>query len=81
MPMSARSISVAGETRPYTDQMKWAGLFGLVYLPATAVPIGTHSSGLPMALQVVGPFLEDRTCLSVARMIEQSGGFQRPPGW
>ena len=81
-PMSDRVISVAGRPRPYTDQMKWMGLFGLVYLPATAVPIGLHSSGLPMALQVVGPFLDDLTALAVAEMIEGiTDGFQRPPGW
>ena len=82
MPMSERTIDVAGHTRSYSDQMKWMGLFGAVYLPATAVPIGLHSSGLPMALQAVGPFLEDRTPLAVARAIEaDGGGFQRPPGW
>ena len=81
-PMSARIIDVAGERRPYVDQMRWMGLFGVVYLPATAVPIGLHSSGLPVALQVVGPYLEDHTALSAAAMVETiTGGFQRPPGW
>ncbi len=80
-PMSARTISVAGIERPYNDQMRWVGLFGLVYLPATAVPIGLHSSGLPMSVQAVGPFLEDRTTLAVARMIERETGFSPPPGW
>jgi amidase len=81
-PMSARTIEVAGEVRPYGSLMQWMGLFGLVYLPATAVPIGLHSSGLPMALQVVGPFLEDHTALAVAAMVESlTGGFRRPPGW
>ncbi len=81
-PMSERTIEVAGQRRPYTAQLQWMGLFGLVYLPATAVPIGLHSNGLPMALQVVGPFLEDRTCLAVARHVEQiKGGCIRPPGW
>ena len=80
-PMSARTISVAGRDRPYNDQMRWVGLFGLVYLPATAVPIGLHSTGLPMSLQAVGPFLEDRTTLAVARMIERDAGFTPPPGW
>ena len=81
-PMTDRTIDVAGQTRSYGDQMRWMGLFGLVYLPATAVPIGLHSTGLPMGLQVVGPFLEDRTCLAAARLIERAGpGFQRPPGW
>ena len=81
-PMSARTIDVAGETRPYGSLMQWMGLFGLVYLPATAVPIGLQSSGLPMALQVVGPFLEDHTALAAAAMVESiTGGFRRPPGW
>jgi len=82
-PMSDRVIDVAGQPRSYSEQMRWMGLFGVVWLPATAVPIGIHSSGLPMALQVVGPFLEDRTPLAVARLIEQQEGrgFTRPPGW
>ncbi|MEM9565573.1 MAG: amidase [Actinomycetota bacterium] len=81
-PMTERTIDVAGETRAYTDQMRWMGLFGLVYLPATAVPIGRHSTGLPIGLQAVGPFLEDRTALGTARLIEEiAGGFVTPPGW
>lgn len=79
---SERLIEVAGEQRPYNDQMRWMGLFGISFLPATAVPIGLHSSGLPMALQVVGPFLEDHTALAVAGLIEQiTGGTLRPPAY
>ncbi len=79
-PMSDRVIEVAGEQRPYTDQLKWMGLFGVVYLPSTAVPVGLHSTGLPIGIQVVGPYLEDLTCLAVAELIEQAtGGFARPP--
>lgn len=81
-PMSSRTIEVAGEIRPYDGLMQWMGLFGLVYLPATAVPLGPHSTGLPMALQVVGPFLEDHTALAAAAMVEAvTGGFRPPPGW
>ncbi len=82
-PISERTIEVAGQTRRYLDQTMWMGLFGVVYLPATAVPVGLHSSGLPIGIQVVGPFLEDRTTLAVASMIEQSTGrgFSRPPGY
>lgn len=81
-PMSARVIEVAGRSRPYVDQMRWMGLFGVAYLPATAVPVGLHSTDLPMGLQVVGPFLEDQTALAAAAMVESiTGGFQRPPGW
>jgi amidase len=81
-PMSRRRITIAGAERPYMDQMRWMGLFGLAYLPATAVPVARHSSGLPIGLQVVGPFAEDRTALAVARLVEEvTGGFTAPPGW
>ena len=81
-PMSARTITVAGEKRPYTSQMQWMGLFGVVYLPATVVPLGVHSSGLPFGVQVVAPFLEDYTALEAAGYVEAiTGGTQRPPGW
>ena len=79
-PASERTVEVAGQIRPYQDLMSWMGVFGLSYLPATAVPTGLHSSGLPMGLQVVGPFLEDYTALSVASMIEEiTGGTKQPP--
>ena len=79
-PLSARTITVDGEERPYTDQMVWMGVVGLAYLPSTVVPIGRDSNGLPIAVQVVGPYLEDRTALAAAAVIEQiSGGFSPPP--
>jgi len=62
--------------------MQWMGLFGVVYLPSTVVPIGVHSSGLPFGVQVVGPFLEDYTTLEAASYIETlTGGTRVPPGW
>ncbi len=79
-PSSERRIEVAGESREYMSQIQWMGLFGVAYLPSTSVPIGLHSSGLPFNVQVVGPYLEDSTCLAVAELIENiTGGTQRPP--
>jgi amidase len=53
----------------------------VAYLPATAVPVGRTSAGLPVGVQVVGPYLEDRTTLAAARCIEEVlGGFVVPPG-
>jgi amidase len=81
-PMTRRQIEVAGATRSYLSQLQWMGLFGVVYLPVTAVPVAQHSSGLPIGVQVVGPFLEDRTCLAAASVVEaMTGGTRRPPGW
>ncbi|MDT5012856.1 MAG: amidase, partial [Mycobacterium sp.] len=36
--------------------------------------------GLPVGIQIVGPYLEDRTTLAVGRCIaEAMGGFVAPP--
>jgi amidase len=81
-PMTARTIEVDGEIRPYVDNIKWMGLTGVAYLPATVVPIGPTAAGLPVGVQIAGPFLEDRTTLQVARIVEElMGGFTPPPGY
>ena len=80
--MTARSIDVDGETRPYTEQMKWMGLTGVSYLPATVVPVGLTSAGLPVGIQIAGPYLEDRTALEVARHLSGLvGGCRIPAGF
>ena len=60
-PMGARRITVNGEQRAYGEQTLWVGLTGVACLPATVIPAGTASDGLPVGLQIAGPFLEDRT--------------------
>jgi amidase len=81
-PVAGRTIDVDGTERPYADQMPWMGLTGLAYLPATVVPVGRTSAGLPVGVQLAGPFLEDRTTLQAARLVEELlGGFTPPPGY
>lgn len=81
-PMGARRIVVNGEARPYGEQTLWVGLTGVAFLPATVVPVGAASDGLPVGLQIAGPFLEDRTTLDLARRLsEEIGGFEPPPGY
>ena len=78
-----RTIRVNGAPRPYLDQLIWNGAIGnLCYLPATVAPVGLTPGGLPVGIQIVGPYLEDRTPLDVARrMADVVGGFERPPGY
>ena len=79
-PFLARTISVAGGSRSYLDLFGWVGLATVAYLPATVVPIGRTTQGLPVGVQIVGPYLEDRTTLAVGRCITQLlGGFVPPP--
>lgn len=67
---------------PYIDQLGWAGLIGAAGLPSTSVWVGRNASGLPVGIQVVGPFLEDHTPLALAALLEDLlGGFVRPPGY
>jgi amidase len=80
-PFPQRVIRMDGENRPYTNLMAWIALATLTHLPATVVPVGRTTSGLPVGIQIVGPYLEDRTTLAVARLIEDLlGGFVAPPG-
>src|SRR5205809_1771412 len=50
--------------------------------PATAFPVGLTRGGLPIGLQAVGPYLEDRTPIRFAALLgRELGGFARPPGY
>jgi amidase len=73
-PQMDRTIEVDGVERPYLDLFAWIAPAGLAYLPATVIPVGLSGAGLPIGVQVVGPHLEDRTTLEVARMVERVVG-------
>ena len=48
--------------------------------PATAFPAGRTRGGLPIGLQAIGPYLEDRTPIRFAAQVARElGGFVRPP--
>lgn len=80
--MSTRRIAIDDKDVSYLDQTMWAGVATLTGLPATAMPIGLSEDGLPIGMQIVGPFLEDRTPLTFAALVERAfGGFKPPPGY
>ena len=75
-----RTTLVDGRPRPYMDGLQWPGLATVANLPATAIPTGRFIDGLPMGVQVVAPYLEDRTGLRFAELAEEAfGGFVPPP--
>ncbi|MGA2290556.1 amidase [Bradyrhizobium sp.] len=75
-----RRINIDGQDHVYPDQLAWPGIATLPGLPATAIPIGLSPEGLPIGVQIVGPWLEDRTPLKLAELIEREfGGFVPPP--
>ena len=80
-PGFARKLEVDGAKIPYFDQSVWAGLATLNGLPATTMPIGHDDGGLPVGVQIIGGFLDDRTTIAFAGLLEREfGGFTPPPG-
>jgi len=81
MPVKSRHIDIDGRLYPYFDQFVLAGTATLPGLPATAAPIAL-SDGLPIGVQIIGPYLEDRTTIAFAALMEREfGGFTPPPGY
>ena len=82
-PQEARHIEIDGKEYPYLDcNFVWAGSATASGLPATVVPIERSQTGLPIGVQIVGPYLEDRTTIAFAELLEREfGGFVPPPGY
>jgi len=77
-----RTLKVDDKTIDYQDQLLWPGVATLPGLPATAIPAGFSNDGLPVGVQIIGPWLEDRTPLKLAALIERElGGFVAPKGY
>ena len=66
-PQAGRTAPVNGEQRPYWTLTTWMAPAGACYLPATVIPVGTLAKKLPVGIQIVGPYLHDRTTLDVAK--------------
>jgi len=68
--------------RPYLDLLWWIHTATLTGCPATVAPVGRTRSGLPVGLQIMGPYLEDATPIAfAARIAAVVGGFEAPKGF
>src|SRR5205814_9784487 len=76
--MPARRIHTTTGDRPYTDLATWSTFSSLTGCPATVAPVGRPRDGLPVGIQIMGPFLEDATPLDLAARM---GSFVPPPGF
>lgn len=77
-----RIVDVDGSKQTIGNALFWAGYAGAFYLPATVVPVGRSSEGLPIGVQIIGPPGADRTCIALARLLEQQyRAFEPPPGY
>ncbi|ORA57209.1 amidase [Mycobacteroides franklinii] len=77
--LQERHVNIDGIEYPFVNQLVWAGVATMPGLPATAIPAGRSTEGLPVGVQLVGPMFEDHTTLRLAELLEQKiGGFEAP---
>jgi fatty acid amide hydrolase 2 len=57
----------------------YTAIINVLGFPATNIPMGLNSEGLPIGIQVVAKTKNDRLCLAVARELEKAFGGWVPP--
>jgi Asp-tRNA(Asn)/Glu-tRNA(Gln) amidotransferase A subunit family amidase len=62
----------SGDQMPDFVNVRQTGLGNLTGAPGINVPVGIHSSGLPIGLQLMGPWDAEARLLDAARHIEQA---------
>ena len=76
------TFTVDGRAVPYLHGVVYPGISTVAGQPATAFPVGRSREGLPIGLQAIGPYLEDRTPIRFAALLAREiGGFTRPAGY
>ena len=81
-PQDQRVIATSAGPRHYMDMLNWIAPATLTGCPATVAPVGRTPQGLPVGIQIMGPFWEDATPITFADLLAREvGGFAPPPGY
>jgi amidase len=82
-PIVTRTIPMPeGGAQPFVKMLAYIVPATLTGCPATTAPAGLSKSGLPVGIQIVGPYLEDATPIRFAQLLAREiGGFQPPKGY
>jgi amidase len=77
-----RTIDIDGADHPYPLLISWTGLIGIMGLPSAVPPLGfTATTGMPVGLQVVAPWYQDREAIVAAGLLADAcgAGYRVPP--
>jgi amidase len=82
-PQATRTLESDKGRLPYLQGLlAYMGLANLTGLPATVAQAGRTAKGLPVGIQILGPYLEDATPIRLAALLaREHGGFTPPPGY
>ena len=76
------TLEINGRPAPYMRCIFYPSVATVAGQPATAFPVGLSREGLPIGLQAIGPYLEDRTPIRFAALLaKEIGGFVKPAGY
>lgn len=77
--MIDRTVPCGSVDVPYFLIGAWTSRIGAAYLPSTSAPVGRTTAGLPVGVQVVSPYLHDRSSIAIAGWLtELVGGYVVP---
>ena len=78
-----RTLATPEGPLPYMRSLlTYMSVANLTGLPATVAPAGKTATGLPVGIQILGPYLEDATPIRLASLLAiENGGFTPPPGY
>jgi amidase len=80
-PLDRRTLPTPEGPLPYVEGLlAYMSVAVLTGGPATVVPVGKTAAGLPVGIQILGPYLEDATPIRFAALLAgETGGFTPPP--
>jgi amidase len=76
-PIHRRSLTIDGQRQRgvegYLKLTAWNSLASAAYLPASVAPVGISQTGLPVGIQIITDYLDDRTAIDIAACLEEIG--------
>jgi amidase len=80
-PLDERQLDIDGVAVPHFRAAAWCCAVGAMRLPVVVLPTGLTQAGLPVGVQVIGPFLADLRLLRIAEILDAAAGpgFVAPP--